>query len=156
MKLPENDHMSGQSMQEVYYVYSMCAYIYVHLLVSVTSPNFPVHGYGSFNTAYQFLCVIQYFRLWWFGLQFVQYILPIFIVIPVIFASAVRIMVLFLALLSRLHYDKQQMGKSVFIFNFQSFKYALGLSLRDVINWIYYVYRGHVSRLFACPLVFTF
>ena len=47
MHLPEDGHMSGQNMYEVYYVYNILSYTFVHLLVLATTSDCLVHSYGS-------------------------------------------------------------------------------------------------------------
>jgi hypothetical protein len=40
MYLPENGHTSGRNMYEVYVMYNMVSFTYVHLLVLISYPSF--------------------------------------------------------------------------------------------------------------------
>ena len=49
MYIPEDGHMSGRNMWEVYGVYNVLSYSYVHLLVFDIISGCSVRGYGSFK-----------------------------------------------------------------------------------------------------------
>jgi hypothetical protein len=53
MHLPEEGHMSGRNMLEVYFVYNICSCTYVHLLVlAATSNSIVQHNYESICVKY--------------------------------------------------------------------------------------------------------
>ena len=49
MHIPEEGHMSCRNMLEVYGVYNVLPYTYVHLLVFDITSDCSVRGYGSFT-----------------------------------------------------------------------------------------------------------